>query len=456
MEVKSNNIILSILFISLMSLVNSQNIITSWHYDKVQMFDLETLSDLFANEDIKKITINDFTENSINIKNLKITEFTHSLYDSYLNYKTGLFLLTPDKISFSFTFDYEYNNIKSNATFDFKLNLIKIKIKNNKEAQTQSVNINGEYSDTDFSVYDINDKFLNEKVKYSIYKGFKRLNIVNNDILGKIDLITHYKNKLAKKKDFILTTSSLLDKKKIVVNLNRFLAFCEDVKGTIERTICYYSGEIDNQEDKTDRSKVPLSNNDFMNSTDTYDIFININLLNKIIEKILSEGISEKNYDKTIPRKSLPYDFTLSSLKKYFNGLDSYEDSLEFTTKIKITKFDTGSVIFNIKFNLGEQTDVFSLDVELNFKLDFSLKKNVRLNLCLNNIDDMKVKISSGSMTIKNENELISAIKESFDFENYPICLSDNGVSFKDYYTKITKIQKSDEGYYLFGNQLYQ
>jgi len=38
--------------------------------------------------------------------------------------------------------------------------MIKIKIKNNKEDQSQSFNISGEYSDEDFSVYEISDKFI--------------------------------------------------------------------------------------------------------------------------------------------------------------------------------------------------------------------------------------------------------------------------------------------------------
>ena len=59
-------------------------------------------------------------------------------------------------------------------------------------------------------------------------------------------------------------------------------------------------------------------------------------------------------------------------------------------------------------------------------------------------------------MTIKDEAGLVSAIQESFDFGNIPICLSDNGVSFRDYYAKIKKVEDSEEGFYIFGDQLYQ
>ena len=289
MVVNSYINIFIIVIISILNLTNAQNIITSWHYDKVQMYEMETLGDIFTYENFKDITFNEFTEDSITINNLKISDVSHSLYDSYLNFKTGLLLLTPDKVSLSFTFNYTYGSISSNATFDFKINMIKIRLKNNKEDQTQTASIFGEYSDTDFSVYDISDKILAEKVKYAIYKGFKNKDILNGVILKNIDIIEYYKNRLSKKADFDLTTGAFLGQKKIKINLNRFLAFCEDVEGKLKNSLCYYSGEIDNQEDKTNRFNAPLNNKDFLNSTDTYNTFININLLNKIAQKISTD-----------------------------------------------------------------------------------------------------------------------------------------------------------------------
>ena len=157
-----------------------------------------------------------------------------------------------------------------------------------------------------------------------------------------------------------------------------------------------------------------------------------------------------------MPKKSLSYDFTVASLKNYLNGLDTYGDDLEFSTKIKITGFDMKKAKFNVLFKIGENENVFSIDVELNFELEFPLKKNVRLNMCLKNVSGIKVSMSSGTPTIKEEEALISAIEESFDFENIPLCLSDDGVSFRDYFTKIKNVQPSEEGLYIFGDQLYQ
>ena len=190
-----NQLISIILFISILNCLYSQNIITSWHYDKVQMYELETIGDIFTDDNFKDVTFDDFTEDSIDIKNLKISSVHHSLYDSYLNFKLGLLLFSPNKISFSFTFEYDYDGINANATFDLKISMIKMRLKNNKEEQTQTVNISCEYSDSDFSVYDISDKIIAEKVQLALYKGFQRLNFVQGNILSKVNLIEQYKNR---------------------------------------------------------------------------------------------------------------------------------------------------------------------------------------------------------------------------------------------------------------------
>ena len=135
MAIKSKIYFSIFLIIAIFNYANSQNIITSWHYDKVQMYDLETIGDIFVDDTFTDIIFDDFSEYSIDIKNLKITSVHQSLYDSYLNFKSGLFLFMPDKVSFSFEFEYTYEGSSAKATFDFKMNMIRVRVKNNKEEQ---------------------------------------------------------------------------------------------------------------------------------------------------------------------------------------------------------------------------------------------------------------------------------------------------------------------------------
>ena len=452
---KNDTIYLSIiLIIAIFNYANCQNIITSWHYDKVQMYDLETIRDILVYDTFKDITFNSFREDSIDIRNLKITSVSNSLYDSYLNYNMGLFLFMPHKVTFSFEYDYSSSQGSGKATFDFNMDMLRMRVRNNKETQTQDVNITADYTENDFSIYDISDKTYAEKIKVALYKGFENNGFVNDKILPKIDLIDAYKKKLSQKADFKFSTGAFLENKEITIKLNRFIGFCEELGKIRKSAICYYSGELENEEDKTDRSNVTLITK-FTDSTD-YNIFINSYLLDRIGNRISTDGLKEKIYDKTVPKAEIPYDFKFSSLKKYFDGLGTYSDEEEFSTKIKIKEFSTKSAKFNVVFIIKEE-EKFNMDVTVNYNLKGDLNKNVLVNLCVFRISNVEVGKPTGTVKIKDEANLKDAISKSFDFTNYPLCLTDEGVSFKDYFSKITSIEdSSNDGIYLFGNQLYQ
>ena len=64
-------IINTFLIISILNLTISQNIITSWHYDKVQMYDLQKIGTILSTQIKEKATsFPSFTEDSITITNL--------------------------------------------------------------------------------------------------------------------------------------------------------------------------------------------------------------------------------------------------------------------------------------------------------------------------------------------------------------------------------------------------
>ena len=247
-----------IILLSNLNIYISQNIITSWHYDKVQMYDIQKIGAILSSQIKQKVTsLPDFTEDSIRITNLKISNVQQSLYDSYLNFNTGLLLFTPNKVTLSFTFSYSGQSSSGSASFDLKINILKIRIKNNKEDQTQSVTISMFSKESDFTVYEIADKDFLEKVKTALYKGFDNNNILDEQISSKIDLLNYYKDFYNNKKSLNFETSSFFGSKKITINFNRFLGFCEDVTGKAESALCYYSGEIDG-EDKKDKTKLLL------------------------------------------------------------------------------------------------------------------------------------------------------------------------------------------------------
>jgi hypothetical protein len=349
------------------------------------MYDLQKIGTILSTqikEKVKKLP--DFTVDTLTISNLTLSDIQQSLYDSYLNFNTGLLLFTPNKVTLSFTFSYSTQGSSGSASFDLKINILKMRLTNNKQDQTQSVKINMVSTENDYSVFQISDKEISAKVKTALYTGFENNKYLDR-ISSEIDLISYYKDFYQKKNSMIFYSSSFLDSKQIIIAFNRFVGFCEDVTGKAESALCYYSGDFE-EADKTDKTKVPLSNEDFVNPKDTYNTFINMDLINQIINKIMRGGITEKTFNQNSMSKTLPYDFTVGSLKNYFTGLDKYGNSETFEVKVNINELNLKSTKFNAAFNIGNDKNVFSLDIEFDNNLKIAIIKSVRINLCLESI----------------------------------------------------------------------
>ena len=120
----------SIFFIlALFSFYISKNIITSWSYDKVAMYDLQKINTFFTRYfKIDNIPIT-LSNNTLTIKDIKLNEVQTNLFDSLINYKTGLLLLTPNKITLNFNFYYtDTKKGSGNAILELKIITFKLKL----------------------------------------------------------------------------------------------------------------------------------------------------------------------------------------------------------------------------------------------------------------------------------------------------------------------------------------
>ena len=80
----------------------------------------------------------------------------------------------------------------------------------------------------------------------------------------------------------------------------------------------------------------------------------------------------------------------------------------------------------------------------------------MRINLCLGFFSTSEVSVKSGSVKINDTAKLKFAINETFNDDKLRLCLSDNGVSLRDYFAVIKEVYTADEGVYIKGEQLYQ
>ena len=242
---------------------------------------------------------------------------------------------------------------------------------------------------------------------------------------------------------------------------NEFLYFCEDLLGEYKNNFCYFYGYFNKDDEIKDKTKVPLVNERFShNENNLYNIFINKDLIYDIFNYISDSYFyfNPKIYNDKTNIKDLSYDFKISSLKKYFSGLQNFKDDDSFYCEITIGKITFNEVNYKIKFIFSDKN--FILNVTSKIDIDIPLIKNIRFNFCLKEAKAINVEVISyttdSKIEIINLNQLKNAIDESFDYDYNKICITDEGITMRDYYAKITDIYLRDEGLYFEGNHLYQ
>ena len=457
-----------LIFLVSFSIFFCQNIITSWNYDKVAMYDIQKIKAYLMQEFSGKALKlpNTIVWNNIVITNITLVDIETNLYDSYLNYNKGLFLLTPNKVTLYFNFNYSESTLGYNetATLELKIGTYKLKIFNDKTSQ--SVRFSSKMSSPmeNYVVPGIKDKGFYAKLQDSLYSGFQLQSVLSRYIPEIIDagLVKYYNDFYSKKKEFKIQTSEFFGKKSYSMRNNKFVYFCEDLMGEYKNGFCYYKGYSTDEGEKTDKTEVPMVNERFAHNTDNlFNIFINKDLINDILnDKATLEffKLNPKIYNQKTNNKKLSYDFNVGSLKKYFSGLKQLNDNTNFDCQIYIDSIEFNRVNYRVKFNLDNYN--FVIKVTSDIDMDISVSKNVRINLCLKEIKTKTVEVVSDTNNLKveitNIEGLKKAIDDSFDSDYNKVCLTDEGISLRDYFNKIKNAYIREEGIYLEGDQLYQ
>ena len=458
---KIKYLIFSILF----SYYISQNIITSWNYDKVAMYDIQKLNTFLSNE--YKITLPiTITDGSITINNIVLTGTETNLYDSLINYNNGLLLLTPNKITldFNFTFSNKNKGYKGTASLELKILTFKLKVENDKKTQKAKFSVKMSTTKENYfipSITGIEDKDFLNTLQDLLFQGFNDNLILSKVIPADLEtkLYNYYTTFYSNKKEFKLVTSDFFGNLGFSMKNNKFTYFCEDPLGEYKTAFCYIEGYPSLDEDNRDKTKVPLKNEKFSHNADSYMIFINKDLVQYIFDYIVNSELKHKSkiYDENVNVKQLDYDFTVASLQKYFEGLDKYESKDIFYCAVYIENITLNQVIFRVQVkNKNKDETYFEMRITSNIAVNIPITKSVRINFCLSKTNTQKVDILTPQVSIKNLDKLKAAIDGSFDFVNNPICINDNYISLRDYFSNIRNIYNENEGIYLEGDQLYQ
>ena len=454
----------------LFSLTLCQNIITSWNYDKVAMYDIQKINKFllseFSNKSFKLTNV--ILWNNILIKNITLIDIQLSLYDSFLNYNNGLFLFTPNKVTLYFNFSYSESTrgINDTAILELKIGTLKIKVKNDKNQNKAYISTKMSSPMENYNVPGIIDKDFLKLLIDSLYSGFQMQSILSGTISDKISsgLFNYYNEFYSQKKEFFIQTTDFFGKYKFSMKNNKFLYFCEDLLGEYKNNFCYYMGYSSKEEEIKDKTKVPLINERFSHNNNLFNLFINNDLINDIINYVQKQdfNFNPKILNNKTNVKHLNYDFTVSSLKKYFNGLQIYNDNDYFYCEVYIDSFSLNKVNYRVKFNITnpKYNYYFIINISCKINVDFPIMKNTRFNLCLKEVKTTNIEVIFSStelkIDIRNMEELKKDIDEPFGFDDNKICLFDNGIAMRDYFAKIRDIYLREEGIYIEGDHLYQ
>ena len=457
------------IFLSIISVFICQNIITSWNYDKVAMYDLQKINTFLNNFAQNPLDIPiTLKNNTLTINNIKLIQIDTNLYDSLINYNTGLLLLAPNKITLYFNFSYEDGTQRGDTTLELKILTFKLKVSNDKATDKKATfEIKMTSPLENYSIHGIQDKTLLEALKYLFCKGFQDNSVLNKIIPEKMEtgLYNCYTEYFKNIKEFNLQTKDFFGNLKLSIKNNEFLYFCEDLLGEYKTAFCYYKGNVQDIEgSKDDKTLLPLKNERFShNEDDLYNLFINNDLFEYSMDYFV-KNYFEKNakiYNNKTNTKQLSYDFTVNSLNKYFRGLEYLQKTDYFDCEIYIEKGNLNEVVYKVRVNIrDENKDYFEMRVTSGLTLDIPIKKSVRFDICIKDTKTKSVEIifstTKPQVEVSDFEGLQKAIEESFDFSKNPICLNNDGISLRDYFAEITKAYAKEEGLYFEGPQLYQ
>ena len=457
------------IFLSIISVFICQNIITSWNYDKVAMYDLQKINTFLNNFAQNPLDIPiTLKNNTLTINNIKLIQIDTNLYDSLINYNTGLLLLAPNKITLYFNFSYEDGTQRGDTTLELKILTFKLKVSNDKATDKKATfEIRMTSPLENYSIHGIQDKTLLEALKYLFCKGFQDNSVLNKIIPEKMEtgLYNYYTEYYKNIKEFNIQTKDFFGNLKLNIKNNEFLYFCEDLLGEYKTAFCYYKGNVQDIEgSKDDKTLLPLKNERFShNEDDLYNLFINNDLFEYSMDYFV-KNYFEKNvkiYNNKTNTKQLSYDFTVNSLNKYFRGLEYLQKTDYFDCEIYIEKGNLNEVVYKVRVNIrDENKDYFEMRVTSGLTLDIQIKKSVRFDICIKDTKTKNVEIifstTKPQVEVSDFEGLQRAIEESFDFSKNPICLNNDGISLRDYFAEISKAYAKEEGLYFEGPQLYQ
>ena len=440
----------------MLNVVSSQFIATSYSYEYVLSTTLQkfqNLLDVHLPKVIEKFPISDFTSGDYTFKAFKMSKTSINVLSSYVNLKTGKIILSPNKVGFTYTFNCTING----ETFESELELTifdtQFTLKYNPETKETTSNVVVNTREKDINVYGI-DKYK-ENVKALLIEKLKSLSLKDNIVKDfRTNLLTYFKNVYHDQiPSYKFKLSSLLQGKELEVDMGSYYGQCEEAND-YESALCFFPGNLDTVANLTAYRNQYQEDKDFIVWEKNYKSFLSLEIFKQILAKSKGAKMVLDSNSQTVI--DLGLDFTVKKLKEIFNSIsadDSSKISIESTLD-GITMDKTKGKISLTSSVMAESKELVKFESEISYEYAIKLK-TVSFDLCIKSIKEESVKIKTTSVTFKDQKKFDEIYGKIINTAIDKVCITDNGITARDYFRYLTSIKQTDNGIVLIGQKLY-
>ena len=450
---------LFLLGLSLLTLSNTQYIVTSYSYDKVLTYTYQYLQTALNEnllEKLQTIEIAEFKAGELTVNEVKPTSVNALFTGSFGNMGTDLYLFSPNKLIISYTFSYTKGETKKeNVQLVFSVYMVKANLSDDNFSPVFDVSVIDRAKD--FKVYEANsgDNTILEQGFFDAFNKKETLNAAVSIVEQIADSIKtcftdYYKNLYANKESFKFTLSKPLGGFEAELNLKTFMGFCKDVTQSLESAICYYDGSTGEPESGLEEEA--LSREEFKTPVDDYFTFLNYKLFNTIFK--------EKEPMVTLTKDSfegLSFGFTVKDIKAIFTIPEEFVDEDEYQVQVYISNFTfnpNGEFQAHLSnfVKIKDKTAVEFQNV-ITFKVNGKKTSTTSFDLCGTEGKGKVIDISGVIIDKEKATAMVQEVLTKISDNN--TCLTDNGINVKNYYRYLDNIIIGANGVYLEGKHIY-
>ncbi|MCQ2819377.1 MAG: hypothetical protein MJ252_19115 [archaeon] len=446
-----------LLIISLVTFINPQLLVSSYGYEYVLSTSLQKFQNLLDKnlpELLKAQKIEDFKYKDYSISGVNLKSTSINVLGSYVNLKTGKMIFSPNKIGMTYGFKCTIGEESfEDAEIEMTIFDTQVQLKYNTETKETTKIVKVTTREKDIHVYGI-DKYK-EDIKEGMIAKFRELTIKDKIIQQLQDNLLNYFEEIYHKQipDYKLKLSSLLENKEVTVDMKAYYGQCEEAHN-FDSALCFFPGTSQQLENITAYRNQYSEYENFTKWDESFKAFVNLELIKQFFNA--AKGAIMSLSPNSNVAKELKLDLTVKAAKDIFDPITG-DDATPLTIKstLKDITFDKykGTISLESKINDGT-SDLVTFTSTLDYEA--ALKNTATtFDFCFSKITLKEKKIEGETVKFKDEAKFDELYNSILNYSIDKVCLTDNGITVRDYFRYLEKSEPTENGFVLTGQKLY-